>query len=122
MDKTVVVGVEWRQMHLLYRRPVRRITKLYAHDQLNQSKVGDLVQIVETRPLSHLKRWRVAQILRKGVVPEAVKEESIEEQPAEANTPELVVAPGMAATSAPDTAPAEISTEGQKDDSTVLPP
>ena len=69
MDKTVVVAVEWRQTHPLYSKSVKRITKFHAHDEDNQSKVGDVVNIMETRPLSKTKRWRVTQVLSTGDIP-----------------------------------------------------
>jgi len=65
MDKTVVVSVQWRQRHLLYKKSMRRITRFYAHDGDNTCQVGDLVRIEETRPISLLKRWRVTDILEK---------------------------------------------------------
>jgi small subunit ribosomal protein S17 len=63
MDKTVVVRVDVLKPHPKYRKTMRRSIKLHAHDQENQSKVGDVVRIVETRPLSKTKRWRVAEIV-----------------------------------------------------------
>ena len=63
MDKTVVVAVEWRQAHPLYRKQVKRVTKFHVHDEENQCKIGDWVNIMETRPLSKTKRWRVTQVL-----------------------------------------------------------
>jgi small subunit ribosomal protein S17 len=69
MDKTVVVAVEWRQTHPIYSKSVKRITKFHAHDEDNQSKVGDVVNIMETRPLSKTKRWRVTQVLSTGDIP-----------------------------------------------------
>jgi small subunit ribosomal protein S17 len=68
MDKTVVVAVDTPKHHRLYKKTIKRITKYYAHDEKNQSKVGDTVRIVETRPTSKLKRWRVAEIVTKGEV------------------------------------------------------
>jgi len=68
MDKTVVVAVDTPKRHPLYKKTIRRIVKYYAHDEKNQSKVGDTVRIVETRPTSKLKRWRVAEIVTKGEV------------------------------------------------------
>jgi len=65
MDKTVVVAVERRYLHPLYKKYVTRTKRYYAHDQENGCNVGDLVRIIETRPLSRLKRWRVGAILRK---------------------------------------------------------
>ena len=70
MDKTVVVAVERRTMHPLYRKEIRKITKFYAHDEHNRCQVGDVVTIMETRPLSKTKRWRVVEILTRGEVPE----------------------------------------------------
>jgi small subunit ribosomal protein S17 len=63
MNKTVVVAVEWSQTHPLYLKSVKRITKFHAHDKDNVSKVGDVVNIMETRPLSRTKRWRVMQVI-----------------------------------------------------------
>ena len=64
MDKTVVVAVDWSQPHPLYRKKVKKITKFHAHDAENKASVGDVVRLVETRPLSKTKRWRVAEILK----------------------------------------------------------
>lgn len=65
MDKTVVVAVENRFKHPLYGKIVRRTSKLKAHDADNAVGVGDLVRLMETRPLSKTKRWRVVEILEK---------------------------------------------------------
>jgi small subunit ribosomal protein S17 len=65
MDKTVVVLVERRVRHPLYKKEIKKRKKFYAHDENNQCKVGDLVKIMETRPLSKLKRWRVIDIIKK---------------------------------------------------------
>ncbi len=65
MDKTVVVAVEDRVKHALYGKVIRRTNKLKAHDELNQAGVGDRVLLMETRPLSATKRWRVVEILEK---------------------------------------------------------
>ncbi len=65
MDKTVVVSVEDRVKHALYGKVLRRTSKLKAHDEQNQCGIGDRVLIMETRPLSATKRWRVVQILEK---------------------------------------------------------
>jgi len=69
MDKTVVVAVETRKVHPLYKKAVRGTKKYKAHDENNACKIGDKVKIVETRPLSKEKNWRVAEIMsRKEVV------------------------------------------------------
>jgi len=70
MDKTVVVAVESRHPHPLYRRVIRRTTKFKAHDEANECRLGDTVRIVETRPLSKDKRWRVTEIVARREVPE----------------------------------------------------
>jgi len=70
MDKTVVVAVETPKHHPLYKKTIRRIVKYKAHDEKNECGIGDKVMIVETRPLSKQKRWRVAEIITKGAVAE----------------------------------------------------
>jgi small subunit ribosomal protein S17 len=65
MDKTVVVSVEDRVKHPLYGKVLRRTSKLKAHDEQNQCGIGDRVLLMETRPLSATKRWRVVQVLEK---------------------------------------------------------
>jgi small subunit ribosomal protein S17 len=65
MDKTVVVTVEDRVKHALYGKVMRRTSKLKVHDEQNQCGVGDRVLIMETRPMSATKRWRVVEILEK---------------------------------------------------------
>jgi small subunit ribosomal protein S17 len=65
MDKTVVVEVLRRTTHPLYRKTVTRSEKYHAHDEANDVNVGDLVRIVETRPLSKTKRWRVVDVIER---------------------------------------------------------
>jgi small subunit ribosomal protein S17 len=65
MDKTVVVEVEDRVKHALYGKVLRRSSKVKAHDENNAAGIGDRVSIMETRPLSATKRWRVVEILEK---------------------------------------------------------
>ena len=65
MDKTVVVAVEDRVQHARYGKTVRRTNKLKAHDETNTAGVGDRVLLMETRPLSATKRWRLVEILEK---------------------------------------------------------
>ncbi|HUB71297.1 MAG TPA: 30S ribosomal protein S17 [Acidimicrobiales bacterium] len=65
MDKTAVVLVVERVRHARYAKTVQRTKRLYAHDEQNDVKVGDRVRIVETRPQSKLKRWRVEQVLER---------------------------------------------------------
>ena len=65
MAKTVVVAVEERVTHRLYHRSQKRTKKFHAHDEENRCNVGDLVEIVSSRPLSRTKRWRVREILQR---------------------------------------------------------
>ena len=65
MDKTVVVAVETRVKHKLYGKTIKRTTKFKAHDENNECRTGDKVRIMETRPLSKDKCWRVVNILEK---------------------------------------------------------
>lgn len=66
MDKTVVVAVERVVRHPFYRKVIRRVTKLKAHDEQNACKIGDRVKVIETRPLSKDKHWRVVEIMERG--------------------------------------------------------
>jgi small subunit ribosomal protein S17 len=75
MDKTVVVEVSGPKRHPLYKKIIRRVVKYKAHDEKNECQVGDKVRIIETRPLSREKRWRVAEIIAKGEVVEVSPEE-----------------------------------------------
>ena len=65
MDKTVVVSIERRVQHPVYGKMVRRTKKLKAHDEQNDAKTGDTVRIMETRPLSKDKRWRLVEIVER---------------------------------------------------------
>jgi small subunit ribosomal protein S17 len=62
-DKTIVVRVDVVKVHPMYKKVVKRSTKLHAHDEENEAKVGDVVRLVETRPLSKLKRWRLQEVV-----------------------------------------------------------
>jgi small subunit ribosomal protein S17 len=63
MDKTVVVAVERRTAHRIYEKQVRRTRKFHVHDEENAARIGDTVRIMETRPLSKTKRWRLVEVL-----------------------------------------------------------
>ena len=65
MDKTIVVAIEDRVAHPLYKKIVKRTYKLKAHDELNEAGTGDRVRVMETRPLSKDKRWRLVEIIEK---------------------------------------------------------
>jgi len=68
MDKTVVVKVETNMKHPLYNKIIKRSKKYKAHDEDNECKVGDIVKMIETRPLSKDKRWKVVQIVKKAEI------------------------------------------------------
>ena len=68
MDKTVVVRIDRMSKHSLYGKPVLRVKKYKAHDEANECRIGDRVQIEETRPLSRDKCWRVAEILERAPI------------------------------------------------------
>ena len=68
MDKTVVVAVETNVRHPIYKKTVKRTYKLKAHNEENDCKVGDKVKVMETRPLSKDKRWRVVEIVEKAII------------------------------------------------------
>lgn len=68
MDKTVVVAVENSVAHKVYKKTVKTTYKLKAHDEENQCQIGDKVKVMETRPLSKDKRWRVVEIVEKAVI------------------------------------------------------
>ena len=65
MDKTLTVLVERRVRHPMYAKYINRRTKLHAHDERNEANIGDVVEVMETRPLSKLKRWRLVRIIRR---------------------------------------------------------
>ena len=68
MDKTVVVSVETSVKHKIYGKIVKRTYKLKAHDENNECQIGDKVKVMETRPLSKDKRWRVVEVVEKAVI------------------------------------------------------
>lgn len=65
MDKTVTIAVERKVKHPMYGKFVKKTTKFHAHDEKNECSIGDLVKIMETRPLSKTKRWRLVEIVEK---------------------------------------------------------
>ncbi len=67
MDKSISVSVERLVRHPMYEKFVRRRTRLHAHDENNEAGIGDVVEVVQTRPLSKLKRWRLVRVVRKAV-------------------------------------------------------
>lgn len=65
MQKTIIVAIERKVKHRIYGKYLKKTTKLYAHDEQEQANEGDVVRIMETRPLSRLKRWRLVEIVEK---------------------------------------------------------
>jgi small subunit ribosomal protein S17 len=76
MRKTIVVEVEMRKAHAKYKRIVRSTRKFYAHDEQNTARVGDVVRIRETRPLSKLKRWNLEEIVRRSALAQVQEAEA----------------------------------------------
>ena len=85
MQKTIVVQVEMRKTHPKYKRVIKLNKKFYAHDEQNSARVGDVVRIKESRPLSKLKRWQLGEIIRKAV-------QVTVDMPAEANANQVASA------------------------------
>lgn len=71
MQKTIVVEVSRRVPHTLYKRIIIKRKKFYAHDEKGEAKLGDVVRITECRPVSHLKRWRLSEVIRRAAQVEA---------------------------------------------------
>ena len=117
-DKTVVVAVEWFQRHPLYRKRMRRFTRFHVHDENNECRLGDQVLIVESRPISKTKRWRIQEILSRREVPDIQpREVGVEleqampaplEIPVEAEESQAAVAVAVEETPAPVAEVAEV--------------
>ena len=65
MDKTITVAVKWKEKHPIYGKFVNKTKKFHAHDEQNDCRIGDTVRIMETRPLSKTKRWRVVEVIER---------------------------------------------------------
>lgn len=89
-DKSVKVTVAYKTPHPLYHKIVNRQTVLHVHDEKNETKVGDKVEVMETRPLSRLKRWRIVSVIEKAVTTDAV---AVTETDVAAQVPTKTVAP-----------------------------
>ena len=76
MNKTIVVEVSMRKSHGLYRRVVSKTKKFYAHDENSTARVGDFVEIEETRPMSKLKRWRLKNVVQKAKLVEQPQQQA----------------------------------------------
>lgn len=82
MQKTITVQVERRVRHPMYERVIKRSKKFHAHDEHNQCQIGDVVRIVETRPLSKTKCWRLLEIIQRRIGTTTLAQETAEEQEA----------------------------------------
>ena len=121
MDKTVVVNVARRKQHPLYRKVINRSRRFKAHDAANECNVGDVVRILETRPISRDKRWRVIEILERGDVAEVSPEDigrTLEEevQAAPASAAAATDAEATATAETPDAAPAAVAETPEAED------
>lgn len=65
MDKSITVAVKWKEKHPIYGKFINRMKKIHVHDEKNECKIGDIVKIMETRPMSKTKRWRLVGIVEK---------------------------------------------------------
>ena len=81
-DKTITVVVQFKKQHPLYSKYIQKKTTLYAHDETNDACEGDLVEILETRPLSKTKRWRLVKILHKAAIADSEKSDAERESAA----------------------------------------
>ena len=77
MDKTIVVEIEMRKAHPKYKRVLKSNKKFYAHDEQNSARLGDMVRIRETRPLSKLKRWNLEEIIRRSSLSALAEEKPV---------------------------------------------
>jgi small subunit ribosomal protein S17 len=82
MNKTIVVEIEMRKAHPKYRRVMKFNKKFYAHDEQNSARIGDVVRIRETRPLSKLKRWTLEEIIRRSSLATLPEEKPLAEESA----------------------------------------
>ena len=110
MEKTIVVAVETSRRHPIYKKTIKKTTRYKAHDEKNECGPGDIVRLVETRPLSKEKRWRVVEIVTRAEVLEVKPEEIAVEPEALGIKPEVVVEE----TEAVEQEPEEVKTETEE--------
>lgn len=97
MPKTIVVEVTRRVQHPVYKRVISKRKRFYAHDEQSAAKIGDVVRIIECRPISKLKRWRLGDIVRKAV--------QVAVEPASVDVDAIVVVPGVTPSASTKTSP-----------------
>jgi small subunit ribosomal protein S17 len=121
MDKTVIIAVDRRVRHRLYGKVLKRVSKLVAHDEANECHIGDIVRVVETRPLSKTKRWRIVEVIRRAETLEVqVDAAAVADQPEEVASPEpAVAAPEKAPEAEPEIEEAVAEAEEAPDEAPV---
>ena len=112
MDKTCIVEVEWRSFHRVYKKSIRRRSRFKAHDENNTAQIGDLVTIVESRPMSKTKRWRLVDVVERPEMAELPPEDDMPTGEIEITIPEPVVEEAVSQEEEPQ-APMETSDESQ---------
>ncbi|HBD83671.1 MAG TPA: 30S ribosomal protein S17 [Dehalococcoidia bacterium] len=116
MDKTVIVAYGWSSPHPIYKKAVRRETRFMTHDPENQAKLGDVVRIVESRPISKTKRWRLAEILSSREIAELQPEEIQVDESVASAAATSALDQAEAAESASTTPDAESTTDGDSEE------
>ncbi len=114
MDKTCIVEVEWRSFHRVYKKSIRRRSRFKAHDENNTAQIGDLVTIVESRPMSKTKRWRLVDVVERPEMAELPPEDDMPTGEIEITIPEPVVEETVSQEEEPQ-APMETSDESQEE-------
>ena len=116
MDKTVIVAYGWSSPHPIYKKAVRRETRFMTHDPENQAKLGDVVRIVESRPISKTKRWKLAEILSSREIAELQPEEIQVDESVVSAAATSAIEQAEAAESASTTPDAESTSGGDLDE------
>ena len=116
MDKTVIVAYGWSTPHPIYKKAMRRETRFMTHDPENQAKLGDVVRIVESRPISKTKRWRLTEILSSREIAELQPEEIQVDESVASAAATSALDQAEAAESASTTPDAESTTDGDSEE------
>jgi len=116
MDKTVIVAYGWSTPHPIYKKAMRRETRFMTHDPENQAKLGDVVRIVESRPISKTKRWKLAEILSSREIAELQPEEIQVDESVASAAATSALDQAEAAESASTTPDAESTTDGDSEE------
>ena len=116
MDKTVIVAYGWSTPHPLYKKAMRRETRFMTHDPENQAKLGDVVRIVESRPISKTKRWKLAEILSSREIAELQPEEIQVDESVASAAATSALDQAEAAESASTTPDAESTSDGDSEE------